>query len=100
MGGKQANLNCEAIVKYLGTVCVSYPQHIGVILGKEFGSAPATDTQLLIVDLQTIHSLQSLREAGKKITLRLHFNSTYCTVCMLCMTMDDIVIDEKTSRRW
>lgn len=35
-------------VLYLGTVCVSYSQHVGVVVGEQLRSTPAADTQLLV----------------------------------------------------
>ena len=68
---------------YLGAICVSYPQDEGVVLGEEFGSSPAADTQLLILDLLTIYSVKSLRAVRIRISVTSHFlqliNTVYIT---------------------
>lgn len=55
----------QKVCVYLGTVCVSYAQHIRVVLGEKFGSASTTDTQLLITKNSPICGFYSLRRKEK-----------------------------------
>lgn len=45
---------------YLSTVCVSYSQHVRVVLGEELGSGTTADAQLLITKNTAIYSFHSL----------------------------------------
>lgn len=66
---KQQHSHPQYVSMYLSTVCVPYPQHIRVVLGEEFGSAPTADTQLLITKNTTVcsfHRLRIERKTGSK----------------------------------